>query len=104
MQGKILPVVKYIIISLQYLRIYNGGSDYTISVKSEALPTCLTLGVLDVVVGLLPVTILNIFFLHMLSLIYIYLQIWAYPYSIYKPHNWLWDNLGKHHTFLSCFP
>ena len=60
-----------------------------VQLEALSLSTYLALGVLDVVVGLLQVTILNILFLHMLSLIYFYLHIWAYPCSIYKPHNWL---------------
>ena len=60
-----------------------------VQLEALSLSTYLALGVLDVVVGLLQVTILNILFLHTLSLIYFNLQIWAYPCSIYKPHNWL---------------
>ena len=60
-----------------------------VQLEALSLSTYLALGVLDVVVGLLQVTILNILFLHMLSSIYFYLHIWAYPCSIYKPHNWL---------------
>ena len=55
-----------------------------VQLEALSLSTYLALGVLDVVVGLLQVTILNILFLHMLSSIYFYLQIWAYHYSFYK--------------------